>query len=125
MAKKTAASAAEKIAALQEAAVKANNDLLREMRAAGLPVYNGMIFFSSAFRQEQIEGGSFADFEIVATDLSGEVLQQEDAKAEQQEVTPAEQTPVIEAPRRFFLDLNHRKQRDDKRITPGTLGKLV
>ena len=125
MAKKTAASAAEKIAALQEAAVKANNDLLREMRAAGLPVYNGMIFFSSAFRQEQIEGGSFADFEIVATDLSGEVLQQEDTKAAQQEAKPVDNTPVVAAPRRFFLDLNHRKQRGDQRITPGTLGKLV
>ena len=124
MAKKTAAGAAEKIAALQEAAVKANNELLREMRAAGLPVYNGMIFFSSAFRQEQIEGGSFADFEIVATDLS-EALQGEDTKAEQQEAKPVDNTPVVTAPRRFFLDLNHRKQRDDKRITPGTLGKLV
>ena len=124
MATKTASSAAEKIAALQKAAVKANNDLLREMRAAGLPVYNGMIFFSSAFRQEQIEGGSFADFKIVATDLSA-ALQQEDTKAAQREVKPAEQTPAIEHPRRFFMDISKRKQYSDRRITPGTPGKLV
>ena len=125
MAKNTAASAAEKIAALQEAAVKANNDLLREMKAAGLPVYNGMAFFTSAFRQEQIEGGSFGDFRIIGTNLNGVVLGAEDTKAAQQEAKPVDNTPVVAAPRRFFLDISSRKQSSDRKVTPGTLGKLV
>lgn len=125
MAKKTAASAAEKIAALQEAAVKANNDLLQEMKAAGLPIYNGLIFFTTAFKVEQIEGGTFGDFELTATDLSSEVLRQEDEKTAQQEAKPAERGPVEVKPRRFFIDINHKKQREDKKITPGTPGRLI